>query len=199
MYCCGPLHTDEKVLDDQQEHIYSNSMPIQDVAWKTCQERWTIEMDGERGSGKSVLTTWHDDDDDFYVTIIFLELKKLQKMIPLADHQIVTKIFSWSHCVELHWLYAIHFRRMSLCDKKWVVFVAQNKNGPDFIDILLVKCLVDIPVVSVVLRHILNSNNKITQICIFLPFLILTVSFMYFADKKKIWTLIFHSSLNSFL
>ena len=32
MYSYGPLHTDEQVLDDQLEYIYSNSMPMQDVA-----------------------------------------------------------------------------------------------------------------------------------------------------------------------
>ena len=34
-------------------------MPIQDVAWKTCRERWTIETNDERSSAAR-----HDDDDD---------------------------------------------------------------------------------------------------------------------------------------
>ena len=33
---CGPLHMDEQVLDDQLEHIYSSSVPIQDIALKIC-------------------------------------------------------------------------------------------------------------------------------------------------------------------
>ena len=37
---------------------------IQNVAWKSCHERWMIEMGGVRGSEKSVLAAWRDDDDD---------------------------------------------------------------------------------------------------------------------------------------
>ena len=55
---------DEQRLDDQPEPINNSSVPIQDVAWKTCRERWTIETGGEKGSGKSVLAAWHDDDDE---------------------------------------------------------------------------------------------------------------------------------------
>ena len=43
--------------------IYNSSVPIQDVAWKISRGRWTIKTSGERGSGKSVLAAWHDDDD----------------------------------------------------------------------------------------------------------------------------------------
>ena len=65
---------DEQRLDDQQEPIYSRSVPIQDVAGKTCRERWTIESSGERGSGKYMLAARHDDnndDDDFISVRIF--------------------------------------------------------------------------------------------------------------------------------
>ena len=55
MYSCGPLHTDEQVMGDQLESIYKDSILIQDVARKTCRERWMIEMNSNRGSGKSVL------------------------------------------------------------------------------------------------------------------------------------------------
>ena len=58
------LHMNEKRQDDQQEPIYDSSVQIQDVALKTCRERWTIEMGGERGSGRSVLPARHDEDDD---------------------------------------------------------------------------------------------------------------------------------------
>ena len=54
---------DEQRLDDQVEPIYSSSVPIQYVVLKTCRERWTIEMGGERGSGKSVLAARYDDED----------------------------------------------------------------------------------------------------------------------------------------
>ena len=61
---------DEQRLNDQLEPIYNSSVLIQDIVKKTSQERWTIETVGERGSGKSVLARWHDDDydDDIYVT-----------------------------------------------------------------------------------------------------------------------------------
>ena len=50
--------------------IYNSSVPIQDVVLKTSREQWTIETGGERGSGKSVLATWHDDE----LSTIFLFL-----------------------------------------------------------------------------------------------------------------------------
>ena len=59
-----PPHMDEQRLDNQLEPIYNSSVPIQDVAWKICRERWTIGMGEERGSGKSVLVVRYDDDDD---------------------------------------------------------------------------------------------------------------------------------------
>ena len=55
---------DEQRQDDQQEPIYDSSVPMQDIALKTSQERWTIETNGENGSGRSVLAARHDDDDD---------------------------------------------------------------------------------------------------------------------------------------
>ena len=54
---------DEQRQDDQLEPIYNSSVPIQDVAFKTFREQWTIETGGERGSGRSVLAVQHDDDD----------------------------------------------------------------------------------------------------------------------------------------
>ena len=63
----------EQRQDDQLEPIYNNSVSIQDVALKTSREQWTIETDGERRSGRSVLVAQHDDDDDddeYYITIL---------------------------------------------------------------------------------------------------------------------------------
>ena len=54
---------DEQRQDDQLEPIYNSSVPIQDRAWKTYRERWTIVNGGERGSGRSVLAAQHDVDD----------------------------------------------------------------------------------------------------------------------------------------
>ena len=55
---------DEQRHDDQLEPIYNSSVPIQDVAWKANRERWMIEKDGARGSGRSALVARHDDNDD---------------------------------------------------------------------------------------------------------------------------------------
>ena len=60
---CGPLHMDEQKQEDQLEPTYNSSVPIQDVALKICREQWTIEKGSEKGSGKSVLTARHNDDD----------------------------------------------------------------------------------------------------------------------------------------
>ena len=57
---------DEQKQDDQQEPIYNSSAPIQDVAWKISREGWTIEVGGERGLGRSMLATWHDDESIRY-------------------------------------------------------------------------------------------------------------------------------------
>ena len=68
MYSCRPLHTDEQRQDDQLEPTYNRSVPIQDVALKTCRKQRTIGKGGEKGSGISVR---HDDDDDLLNFIIF--------------------------------------------------------------------------------------------------------------------------------
>ena len=53
--------------DDQLEHTFSTYVRIWDVALKICQRRWTIERNGERGSGISVLAARHDDDIYIYI------------------------------------------------------------------------------------------------------------------------------------
>ena len=53
---------DEQKLVDQRDPIYNSSVLIDDVAWKTSRERWTIEMGGKRESGRSVLAVEHGDD-----------------------------------------------------------------------------------------------------------------------------------------
>ena len=59
---------DEQKWDNQLEPIYNSSVPIQDVALKTCLERWLIEKGGRRRSVRSVLATRHDDDDDIVLS-----------------------------------------------------------------------------------------------------------------------------------
>ena len=55
---------DKQRQDDQQQPTYNSSVAIQDVALQTYRERWTIEKDGGRGSGRYALVMQHDDDDD---------------------------------------------------------------------------------------------------------------------------------------
>ena len=62
MYSCGPFHMAEQRQDDQLEPTYNSSMPIRDIAPKTCRKQWTIGRRGERGTGISVLMARHDDD-----------------------------------------------------------------------------------------------------------------------------------------
>ena len=59
MFSYGPLHR-----DDQQDLIYNSLVQTQDVAWKSCRKRWTIETNGERVLGKSMLAARNDDNDD---------------------------------------------------------------------------------------------------------------------------------------
>ena len=59
---------DEQKEDDQQEPTYNSSVPIQDVAFKTYRERWTIEKGGGKGSGRSALAVQHDGDIPAFVS-----------------------------------------------------------------------------------------------------------------------------------
>ena len=81
MYSCGPLYMDEKRQDVQLEPTYSGSVPILDVALRTCQKQWMIGRGGERGSEISMLIVWHDDvesrqadrqSSDIYVKLIHI-------------------------------------------------------------------------------------------------------------------------------
>ena len=58
-----PLHGRAKVGRPARTYI-QRLCAIQDVAWKSSRERWTIETDCERGSGRHVLAVLYDDDDD---------------------------------------------------------------------------------------------------------------------------------------
>ena len=62
MYSYGPHHTDKQRQDNQIKPIYDSYVPIHDVAWGICRERWTIGTGDERRSGKTVLAVWYDDD-----------------------------------------------------------------------------------------------------------------------------------------
>ena len=62
IYSSGLLHMEEQSMGDQPEAIYNRSVLIEDITWKTYQERSTIKAGGERVSVKSAPGTWHDDD-----------------------------------------------------------------------------------------------------------------------------------------
>ena len=71
-YSRGPHHMDDQRQYDHVEPIYNRSVLIQDVTLKTSREQWTIETDGERRSGRSVLAAWHDDDDIYIYIYIYI-------------------------------------------------------------------------------------------------------------------------------
>ena len=79
MYFYGPPPMAEQSQDGQLEHTYSSSVKIRDVSQKTCQKRWTIGRNGERGSWISVLATRHDDDDITMRLVDFYHLSNILK------------------------------------------------------------------------------------------------------------------------
>ena len=94
MYSSGPLHMDKQKQDDQLEPTYSSSVPIWDVALKTCQKPLTIEKGGERESGISVLMVRCDNDVCMYSygvnsSVIILEKHQLlwQPLPFLVSHK----------------------------------------------------------------------------------------------------------------
>ena len=59
-----PSHGRAKAGWPARTYIQQLCVPIQDIALKTSQKWWMIEMGGKRGSGRSVLAGWHDEDDN---------------------------------------------------------------------------------------------------------------------------------------
>ena len=116
MYSYGPPHMAKQKQDDQLKHTYSSYVGIRDVALKTCQERWMIGRSGERGSGISVLTAWHDDEEDISSkstltgsdctcqgptygwnwTLKIISIKS-KYLIPYNCKLFVLRIVTWSH------------------------------------------------------------------------------------------------------
>ena len=66
-------HMATQKQDDQLERTFSSYVRIRDVVLKTYLGRWTIGRSGERGSGISVLPARYDDDDDTYLSQVFLQ------------------------------------------------------------------------------------------------------------------------------
>ena len=83
------------------EPIYNSSVPIQNVALKTCQEQWTIETGDKRGSGRSVLVGQHDDDDCLLDTTCFTYAE--DNFIRVTSlHDCINEPMSWKKCVNIH-------------------------------------------------------------------------------------------------
>ena len=59
----GSLYIVVAVLADQQELTDNISAWTHDVIWKTGQERWIIDTDEDKKSGKSVLPARLNNDD----------------------------------------------------------------------------------------------------------------------------------------
>ena len=111
MYSYGPFHMIEQKQDDQLEPTYSSSVRIRNVALRTCQKRWTIGWSGERGSGISVLTARHDDDDDDINIYIVLNICNRAYCISefcwqsawcqFLAYAIIGPCFVWCLCYEI--------------------------------------------------------------------------------------------------
>ena len=87
-------------------------MPIQVLALKTSWERWTIETSGDKGSGRSMLAAWHDDeDDDIYICMFIVYLYLLNKYL---------------------WTYLIHYSKIYIHCVYQLILVAQYIPTVDF-------------------------------------------------------------------
>ena len=94
MYSYGPQYMAGQKQDDQLEHTFSSYVRIRDVTLKTFQRRWTIGRSDERASGISVLAAWHDDDDDYFLTLIVVFATGKWFLVLLADTN--NSIWFWS-------------------------------------------------------------------------------------------------------
>ena len=61
IYSCGLL---------DMEPIYNSTVSIQNLAWKTSREQWTIETGGETWLGRFVLVAWLDDDENCAIALL---------------------------------------------------------------------------------------------------------------------------------
>ena len=67
---------DVQSQDDPLEPTNSSSVPIRNIALRTCRKQWTIGRGGERGSGISLLITRHNDDDVAYMKVRMFVVEK---------------------------------------------------------------------------------------------------------------------------
>ena len=69
-YSCRPLHRNEQRQDDRPGTYIQQFCAH--TGYSSSRERWMIETGGERGSRRSVLAAWHDDDDLFIIKVLSL-------------------------------------------------------------------------------------------------------------------------------
>ena len=81
---------------------------IRDVALKTCQRRWTIGRNGERGSGISVLAPRHHDDDDPTLSVYISEMRYY---VHYLHFRTIVLIFVAMFITTFRPLYALAFFR----------------------------------------------------------------------------------------
>ena len=99
---------DEQKQDGQLELIYNSSVPIRDITMKTSRERWTIETDVEWGSGRSVLTARHKDDEMIFL-MSYTVLKSLHELRQKSPRHCIwyygdfmsNSIFYFVNCLRL--------------------------------------------------------------------------------------------------
>ena len=65
----GPLHVDVSLFADIQELIYITAVQTQDVVLRICRERRIIGTNGERATGKSLLSVRLDDDVIYHMYV----------------------------------------------------------------------------------------------------------------------------------
>ena len=80
-----PLHMDEKKLDDQLENI--NKILMTNTGCTLEDLRWTMKTNVERGSGKSMLSERHDDDDSSFVFTLLKPFLLLLFKIGISVYQ----------------------------------------------------------------------------------------------------------------
>ena len=141
MYSYGPPHMAVQKQDEQLELTYSNYVRTQDVSLKTCRRRWVIGRSGERGSGISMLTARHDDDDDYSFNL----LKQNLEYVSLNGFEKV-KI---CHCLFFGFYFLFLFFAFCFCFFVFVfvwwgyilIFSSFWDYNDDFIEWLLSGCL----------------------------------------------------------
>ena len=115
MYSYGPLHMAKQNQNYQLEHTYSSYMRIRDVALKTCQKRWMIERNGERGSEIFVLAARQDDDDIYIYIYIYIRQVKTGGTFLSFFYSVFSQAFFASFLISgSNWLSSFCFRSYRL-------------------------------------------------------------------------------------